>query len=110
MKQPFTSERERTTRVLAWTTLAIGSLAVIHDLFAIALDRLDLIPRLLSPSGLDVILALLSALVLFALRLSLLTLGPAILLALLGAWLTTLALRGPASCLGRGPSNHRHET
>jgi hypothetical protein len=86
-------ERERTARVLAWASLAIASCAVLHDLLAIALDRLDLIPRLLSPSGLDVIVALLSALVLFALRLSLLTLGPAILLALLGAWLFTLLAR-----------------
>ncbi len=86
-------ERERTARVLTWTTLAVGSVAVLHDLFAIALDHFDLVPRLLSPSGLEVIGALLAALVLFAMRLSLITLGPAVLLGLAGAWLFTLFAR-----------------
>lgn len=103
---PVTGERERTTRVLAWTTLAIGSLAVIHDLLAIALDHLDVIPRLLSPSGIDAILALIAGLALFALRLSLITLGPAVLLALAGAWLFTLLAR-PASGSTSTKRSHR---
>lgn len=93
--------RERTWIVLASTGLAIASLAILHDLLALGLDRLGLIERLLSPSGLDAVLALVAALVLFALRLGLVVLAPALVLGLLGAWLTTLALR-PSARLDAG--------
>lgn len=93
--------RERTWVALASTGLGIATLAIAHDLLALGLDRLGLVERLLSPSGLDALLALIAALVLFGLRLSLLVLAPALALGLLGAWLTTLALRPSAAHTGR---------
>ncbi|MBX7194939.1 MAG: hypothetical protein K1X94_22995 [Sandaracinaceae bacterium] len=96
MSAPSSTSRERTWTVLAITALSIASLAIVHDLLALALDRLGLVERLLSPSGLDVLLALGAALVLFGLRLTLLVVAPALVLGLAGAWLTTIALRSPA--------------
>jgi hypothetical protein len=95
--------RERTWVVLAATGLCIASLAITHDLLALGLDRLGLVERLLSPSGLDAVLALIAALVLFGLRLVLLVLAPAVVLGLVGAWLTTLALRPSRHVAGRAP-------
>ncbi|MFO0713576.1 MAG: hypothetical protein U0353_27235 [Sandaracinus sp.] len=96
MSAPSSTSRERTWTVLAITALSIASLAIVHDLLALALDRLGLVERLLSPSGLDVLLALGAALVLFGLRLTLLVVAPALVLGLAGAWLTTIALRSLA--------------
>lgn len=95
--------KERTWMVLAGTGLCVASLAIAHVLLALALDRLGLVERLLSPSGLDAVLALIAALVLFGLRLVLLVLAPALLLGLVGAWLTTLTLRRSHPAAGRAP-------
>jgi hypothetical protein len=102
---PHAPTRERTWVVLASTGLAIASLAIAHDLLALGLDRLGLVERLLSPSGLDAVLALIAALVLFGLRLALLVLAPALVLGLVGAWVTTLVLRRPPP--RRGPRSSR---
>jgi len=52
-------------------------LLLAHELLARALDRLDLIERLLSP-GLDALIALPFALVLYAIRLALVFVAPAV--------------------------------
>ena len=56
-------------------------LVVTHWLVAYALDQAGLIERLLSPSGLDVIVALLAALALFGLRFAVFFVAPALTLA-----------------------------
>jgi hypothetical protein len=56
-------------------------LVVAHWLVADALDRAGLVERLLSPSGLDAVVALLAALVLFGLRFAVFFVAPALTLA-----------------------------
>ena len=56
-------------------------LVVAHWFGAYALDQAGLIERLLSPSGLDAIVALLAALVLFGLRFAVFFIAPALTLA-----------------------------
>lgn len=56
-------------------------LVVAHWLVAYALDRASLIERLLSPSGLDALVALLAALALFGLRFAVFFVAPALTLA-----------------------------
>jgi hypothetical protein len=62
----------------------LGALALAHELLAAALDRAELVELLLSPS-LDALVALPLALLLYALRLGLLFLGPGIALLALAA-------------------------
>ena len=65
----------------------------LHELLARLLDHVGLIERLLSPTpGLDTVLALLAAAVLYALRLGLYFVCPALVLALLG-YATVTAVR-----------------
>lgn len=67
-----------------------GLLVAAHALAADLLDRAGLVERLLSPSGLDAIVALLAALVLFGLRLTLFFVAPGVTV----AW-CLLRLAGP---------------
>jgi hypothetical protein len=70
---------------IAWRLLVPllldGVLVIAHWLVADALDRAGLVERLLSPSGLDAIVALLAALVLFGLRFAVFFVAPALTLA-----------------------------
>ena len=77
-------------------------LVVAHWLVAYALDRASLIERLLSPSGLDAIVALLAALALFGLRFVVFFVAPA----LTFAWLV-FVVSGQASL--RADAARAHE-
>jgi len=66
--------------------VALGGLAVLHDLLAIALDRAGLIERLLSPHDASALLAVAAALALYALRLSLVVVAPGVVVATLALW------------------------
>lgn len=101
-----------TTRATVVVLAGLASLAILHDLLALVLDRAGLVEQLLSPYEASAVIALIAALVLFALRLGLVLLGPALALALLGdralalgAWLSE---RGrPASGLPPGARDDR---
>ena len=90
------------------TLLVLGSLAglaITHDLAALALDRTGLLELLLSPYEERALFAALVGLVFFALRLSLVVIGPGLALAVCGAQALSLATR---MLSGRGrPSSDR---
>ncbi len=70
----------------ALAAAALAGLAILHDLLALGLDRAGLIERLLSPYEASALLAVAAALVLYALRLVLLVVGPGLVLATLALW------------------------
>lgn len=85
------TRRPRMPRALLLVCLVSGAAFAAHEGLVLALDRAELVERLLSPSGLDSLLALCAALVLFTLRLGLLLLVPACVGGLASAWLFGLA-------------------
>lgn len=68
-------------RPWAKRALTIAAAVVLHELLARGLDRAGLIERLLSPSGVGAVVALVAAVALYALRLGLLFVVPGVVLA-----------------------------
>jgi len=88
------------------TVLAgLAALAIAHDLLALALNRAGLLELLLSPYEERAVFAALVGLVFFALRLTLVVVGPGLVLAVLGTQALSLGAR---MLSGRGrPSSDR---
>lgn len=75
---------------------SVLALLAYHAL-VLALDRIGLIERLLSPSGAGVVLALVAALVMYALRLALIFVAPGV----VAAWLVIAAIEARRSARSR---------
>jgi len=70
---------------------------LVYEALVLALDRMGLIERLLSPSGAGVALALVAALSMYALRLALIFVAPGVVV----AWLLIAALEARRSARPR---------